>query len=202
MPGMDGLQATKELRSSGVNIPILAYTGHSDSYTNTIEQAGMNDVVKKPASLDDLVNKLSNYSVKPNTINSTLLLQKRAKIIESSANAKQYSEMISAHLGWKNKIRSFIDGSDIGVTYESAIDHTACALGKWYYQGAGQQLMHLPLMKTLGDEHMQMHQLIKVIMDAFDVDDYETLETSITQMDAQSDKVVKLLNELIDLEGE
>ncbi|WEJ62736.1 methyl-accepting chemotaxis protein [Thiomicrorhabdus lithotrophica] len=202
MPGMDGLQATKELRSSGVNVPILAYTGHSDSYINTIEQAGMNDVVKKPASLDDLVNKLSNYSVKPNTISSTLLLQKRAKIIESSANAKQYSEMISAHLGWKKKIRSFIDGSDIGVTYESAIDHTACALGKWYYQGAGQQLMHLPLMKTLGDEHMQMHQLIKVIMDAFDVDDYETLETSITQMDAQSDKVVKLLNELIDLEGE
>jgi len=201
MPGMDGLQATKELRNSGVNIPILAYTGHSDNYLTTIEQAGMNDIVKKPINLEDLVNKLSNYSVKPNTTSNNLVLQKRAKIIETSVNAQEYSQMITAHLGWKKKIRSFIDGSDIGVTYEAAIDYTACALGKWYYQGSGQKLMHLPIMKTLGDEHMQMHQLIKVIMDAFHVDDYETLETSIAQMDAQSDKVVALLNELIDLEG-
>ncbi|MEA1987747.1 MAG: methyl-accepting chemotaxis protein [Pseudomonadota bacterium] len=201
MPGMDGLQATKELRNSGVNIPILAYTGHSDNYVTTIEQAGMNDVVKKPINLEDLVNKLSGYSVKPNTTSNDLVLKKRAKLIETSAKAKEYAQMITAHLGWKKKIRSFIDGSDIGVTYEAAIDYTACALGKWYYQGSGQKLMHLPLMKTLGDEHMQMHQLIKVIMDAFHVDDYETLETSIAQMDAQSDKVVALLNELIDLEG-
>ena len=201
MPGMDGLQATKELRSSGVNIPILAYTGHSDNYVTTIEEAGMNGVVKKPVSLDDLIAKLSSHNVKPNTTSNDLILQKRSKIIEKSVNAKEYSQMITAHLGWKKKIRSFIDGSDIGVTYEAAIDYTACALGKWYYQGSGQKLMHLPLMKTLGDEHMQMHQLIKVIMDAFHVDDYETLETSIAQMDAQSDKVVALLNELIDLEG-
>ncbi|BCN92282.1 hypothetical protein THMIRHAM_00670 [Thiomicrorhabdus immobilis] len=201
MPGMDGLQATKELRSKGYNKPILAYTGHSDNYLAIIEQAGMNDIVKKPLNLDDMVTKLSNHNVKPNLHNSENIVATRNKIIEKSAIAKQYSEMIQAHMGWKQKIRKFIDGADIGVTYEVAIDHTACALGKWYYQGGGQQLMHLPLMKQLGDEHMEMHQQIKIIMDAFQVDDYETLETSMSKMDQQSDKVVALLNQLIDHEG-
>ncbi|WP_369759657.1 CZB domain-containing protein [Thiomicrorhabdus sp. Kp2] len=109
--------------------------------------------------------------------------------------------MITAHLGWKQKIRRFIDGADIGVTQESASDYTACALGKWYYQGSGQQLMHLPMMKQLGDEHMEMHKLIGVIMDAFHIDDYETLEASILKMDQQSDKVVAILNKLIEYEG-
>jgi len=202
MPGMDGLQASKELRNSGFKNPILAYTGHSEEYINTVEKAGMNDIVKKPISAQDVVNKLTLQNVKPNLKNSESVKAKRQNTIENSSNAKQFSEMITAHLGWKLKIRKFIDGADIGVTYDSAIDHTACALGKWYYQGAGQQLMHLPIMKTLGEEHMQMHQLIKVIMDAFHIDDYETLEASILKMDAQSDKVVACLNQLIDMEGE
>jgi len=201
MPEMDGLQASKELRNAGHNIPILAYTGHSDEYRTTIENAGMNDIVKKPLNIDDVLSKLKAYNVQPDLNNSSALVQNRAKIVEKSNSAQQYSEMIKAHLDWKQKIRRFIDGADIGVSYDTAIDHTACALGKWYY-GAGQQLMHLPIMKTLGDEHMQMHQLIGVIIDAFSIDDYETLESSIEQMDQQSDKVVELLNQLIDHEGQ
>ena len=201
MPGKDGLQATKELRAAGLNIPILAYTGHSENYLETLKSSGMNDIVKKPINFDDVVHKLTSHNVKPNLLSSTVVLEKRAKILEKSATAQAYEKMINAHLDWKRKIRSFIDGADIGISYEQAIDHTGCILGKWYYQGEGQQLMHLPLMKALGDEHMEMHQLIKIIMDAFKVDDYETLEKSIHYMDEQSDKVVALLNELIDLEG-
>ncbi|GAB6068962.1 hypothetical protein JCM30760_00590 [Thiomicrorhabdus hydrogeniphila] len=202
MPEMDGLQATKALRQSGYSHPILAYTGHSDSYQKTIEQAGMNGIIKKPLNIDYINQTLRSYNINPNTSSSSIVLARRKKIIESSGTAYQYSEMINAHLGWKKKIRSFIDGADIGMSQETATDHTACALGKWYYQGSGQQLMHLPMMKQLGDEHMQMHKLIGTIMDAFRIDDYETLETSIDAMDKQSDKVVTLLNELIDYEGQ
>jgi len=202
MPEMDGLQATKALRQSGYKHPILAYTGHSDSYQKTIEQAGMNGIIQKPLNIDYINQTLRSYNINPNTSSSTIVLARRKQIIESSSTAYQYSEMIKAHLGWKKKIRSFIDGADIGMNQATATDHTACALGKWYYQGSGQQLMHLPMMKELGDEHMQMHKLIGTIMDAFRIDDYETLETSIDAMDKQSDKVVTLLNELIDYEGQ
>jgi len=202
MPGLDGLQATKELRAAGYTNPILAYTGHSSNYQQTIESAGMNDIVKKPLNYDDMLNKLTSLAVHPDNKSSEVIIDRRLRICEQSETAKEYTTMIQAHLGWKAKIRKLIDGADIGVTYEMATDHTACALGKWYYQGSGQQLMSLPMMKSLGEEHMQMHQLIKVIMDAFHIDDYDTLQESIKLMDKQSDKVVALLNELIDYEGD
>ena len=201
MPGMDGLQATKELRKRGYNKPIIAYTGKSKDCEHEIKEAGMNDLIQKPFNAEDAVAKLKSYQVNPNSKCNAMIMKKRAQIIEKSEVAQQYSTMIAAHLGWKQKIRKFIDGADIGVTQDSAIDYTACALGKWYYQGNGQKLMHLPMMKQLGEEHMEMHKLIGVIMDAFHLDDYETLDSAMHKMDAQSDKVVAILNELIDYEG-
>ncbi|MDX1353344.1 MAG: response regulator, partial [Thiomicrorhabdus sp.] len=201
MPVMDGLEATKALRKSGYTQPILAYTGHSEEYQKTIEQAGMNGIIKKPMKPKDALEMLKSHQIHPNAKSNAIMAARRQKIIERSAVAQQFNEMINAHLGWKMKIRRFIDGADIGVTRESAGDYKGCALGKWYYTGDGQQLMHLPIMKQLGVEHMEMHKQIGVIMDAFQMDDYETLEASLIKMDEQSDKVVACLNELIEHEG-
>lgn len=200
MPSLNGLEATKRLRQQGYTQPIIAYTGHSDDFEQPIKEAGMNATVHKPLKPADLQTCLLALHCKPNPQNAQTEQVRRDAKIASSNTAQQYAQMIAGHLGWKKKIRSFIDGADIGVTYESAIDHTACALGKWYYQGDGRALMHLPLMQSLGQEHMEMHQLIKVVMDAFSLDDYQTLENAIAKMDTQSDKVVALLNELIDNE--
>lgn len=202
MPIMNGFDATRQLRASGYNKPILAYTGHSDNITSEIESAGMQELIRKPLNVKDMKDKLSHFNIKPNARSEDALICRREKIVAQSSLAARFEEMIKAHLGWKRKIRSFIDGADIGVTYEAAIDHTVCALGKWYYSSEAQPLMHLPVMLTLGDEHLEMHQLIKVIMDAFTIDDYETLETAVDDLDQQSDIVVGLLNQLIDMEGE
>jgi len=198
MPVMNGLEATKQLRSSGYKGPIIAYTGHDESYDSTLTEAGMNDVLRKPLQPTELLARMQHYGMKASDKHCDAAKARRKKLIETSENAKQFQTMIQAHLGWKTKIRSYIDGADIGVTYDTAIDPTACALGKWYYQGGGQALMHLPLMAKLGEEHAEMHGLIKVIMDAFSIDDYETLEAAVERMDAQSDKVVELLGELIE----
>ena len=202
MPVLDGLDATKQLRSSGYKGAIIAYTGHDESFDSKVKAAGMNDVIRKPIQAPALIEKMEKHGLKGSDNHCDAVRERRKLIIEKSDTAKQYQTMIDAHLGWKNKIRSFIDGADIGVTYDAAIDPTACALGKWYYQGAGQQLMHLPMMKQLGIEHAEMHGLIKVIMDAFSIDDYETLLDAVTRLDAQSGKVVELLNDLIDHEGQ
>lgn len=122
--------------------------------------------------------------------------QRMQKLVHSDAGA-QFEKMIEAHVAWKSKIRAFVEGVDIGVSYEAATDHTSCVLGKWYY-GEGQQYMHLPLMKTLGDEHMQMHQSIKQVMDAKSVDDIAAVEEGLSKVDAYSAKVVAILNQMID----
>ncbi len=202
MPVQDGLQATRELRNSGFKNPVLAYTGHSDNYQQTIEKAGMNGIIKKPLKIDDLTEMLQSFNIQPNKYSSQVVRERRNKIIAQSEVAQQYASMIKAHMNWKYKIRNFIDGADIGVSYETAIDPAACILGQWYYQGNGQQLMHLPMMKELGEQHSELHQTIKTIMDAFYIDDYETVENGVDRIDRLSDKVVELLNLLIDYEGD
>lgn len=116
---------------------------------------------------------------------------------QHSQLAQQFEKMVEAHRAWKGKIRGFVDGMDIGVTYEMATDHTACILGKWYY-GEGQSLMHLPLMKELGQEHMEMHQAIKKVMDAKGIDDPALVAEGLAQVDEQSEKVVSILQQLED----
>ncbi|WP_238843418.1 methyl-accepting chemotaxis protein [Thiomicrorhabdus xiamenensis] len=124
-------------------------------------------------------------------------VQARMLKIADSRNGEQFEKMVEAHLAWKAKIRAFVDGENIGVSYDAATDHTACVLGKWYY-GEGQALMHLPLMKDLGEEHMQMHQAIKRVMDAKSIEDYETVDQGLADVDRQSEKVVNLLYQLMD----
>jgi len=123
--------------------------------------------------------------------------QNRMQRLVRHHEASQFEKMIEAHQSWKSKIRGFVEGVDIGVTYETATDHTACALGQWYY-GEGQAYMHLPLMQALGDEHMEMHQAIKQVMDAKQIDDLESVEAGLAAVDKHSEKVVELLYGLID----
>lgn len=55
MPGVDGLQATRELRERGYESPILGFTAHSDlASTQRCCEAGMNAVLHKPLSLEKL----------------------------------------------------------------------------------------------------------------------------------------------------
>lgn len=125
------------------------------------------------------------------------LTERRMQLLISSEDGGLFEKMIEAHLAWKSKIRGFVEGLDIGVNYETATDHTACALGKWYY-GEGQKFMHLPLMKTLGDEHMQMHQGIKKVMDAKELDDQEAVEAGLRMVDQYSENVVEILYRIIE----
>ncbi|BBP46538.1 chemotaxis protein [Thiosulfatimonas sediminis] len=124
-------------------------------------------------------------------------IKNRMLQIANSVEGNQFEKMIEAHLAWKAKIRSFVDGKDIGVSYQTATNHQACVLGKWYY-GEGQAFMHLPSMKQLGEEHLQMHQGIKQVMDAKSVDDMRSVEQGLMKVDEQSEKVVELLYQMID----
>jgi len=63
MPEMDGILATKVIRSSDeawYNIPIIALTAHAMAGTrDTYLQAGMNGFVSKPISIDALIQEIS-----------------------------------------------------------------------------------------------------------------------------------------------
>lgn len=196
MPKLNGLEATKRLRNAGKRMPIIAYTGREKDQLQACYDVGMQGVLSKPLKPLELKNLLEKEGIQGQIDQEKLLASKRKKIIEQSALAKRFEEMINAHLAWKKRIRKFISGAEIDVTYENAIDHTACVLGKWYYS-EGQQQVKSQIMNTLGEEHKKMHQTIKKIMDAFNHDDYDTLEIAIKELDEYSDTVVDCLNQLI-----
>ncbi|SUP48502.1 sensor histidine kinase/response regulator [Vibrio cincinnatiensis] len=55
MPIMDGIQATKQLRSNNIQTPIIALTAHAlQSDHQIFLEAGMNDVILKPIRSQEL----------------------------------------------------------------------------------------------------------------------------------------------------
>ena len=63
MPVLNGLDATKEIRRNGLNIPIIAMTANVLKGDREIcLEAGMNDYIGKPVRLDDLETVLQRWS--------------------------------------------------------------------------------------------------------------------------------------------
>ena len=62
MPNMDGFEATRTIRSQGVDIPIIAATASASAGDfEEARESGMNDVLVKPFSAVDLRRMLLNY---------------------------------------------------------------------------------------------------------------------------------------------
>jgi len=64
MPVKSGFEATREIRSKGINIPIIAISaGITDSEMQTIREVGMNEFLLKPAHIKDVTEILLKYSI-------------------------------------------------------------------------------------------------------------------------------------------
>jgi diguanylate cyclase (GGDEF)-like protein/PAS domain S-box-containing protein len=61
MPGMDGLQVMRELRQTGVDIPVVALSGDTSfEWVSGAFQLGACDYVIKPCDYDSLINTINN----------------------------------------------------------------------------------------------------------------------------------------------
>jgi two-component system, sensor histidine kinase and response regulator len=62
MPQMDGYEATRQIRSKHVDLPIIAMTAHAmDGEREKCLMAGMNDYVSKPINLEELFKALTRW---------------------------------------------------------------------------------------------------------------------------------------------
>jgi Signal transduction histidine kinase len=71
MPGMDGLEATRQIRAMGrryASLPILAMTAHAFAHDrDACLEAGMNDYLSKPLQRDQLYSLLKKWTLTDNT---------------------------------------------------------------------------------------------------------------------------------------
>jgi chromosome segregation ATPase len=97
------------------------------------------------------------------------------------------------HLVYKMEIyRVFLGLSDKGP--DDFASHTACRLGKWYYEGDGKQnFSRLPGYAAVEPPHLEVHAHGKAAVRAFRAGDIETGITEIAQMEHAS---IAVLNHL------
>ncbi|KGX91097.1 LuxR family transcriptional regulator [Pontibacillus halophilus JSM 076056 = DSM 19796] len=59
MPGMNGIELVKKVRSMGVHVPILIYTGHDiGPYFNTLVKAGASGFINKTERKEELIRSI------------------------------------------------------------------------------------------------------------------------------------------------
>ncbi|MET0391853.1 MAG: PAS domain S-box protein [Chitinophagaceae bacterium] len=69
MPGMDGLEATRTIRATGNNIPIIALTANAiKGESDRCREAGMNDYISKPFEEEQLVILMSHWMAEKNNV--------------------------------------------------------------------------------------------------------------------------------------
>ncbi|MGE5493597.1 MAG: methyl-accepting chemotaxis protein [Actinomycetota bacterium] len=105
-----------------------------------------------------------------------------------------FDAAIAAHLAWKARLRSFLDG-ETTLTREQAVSHRHCALGKWYYGDGMGQFGHIQSMKDIEPPHEELHSTIARIVAAKEAGRKDEAEALFAKIGPLSQKIVGLLQE-------
>jgi len=99
----------------------------------------------------------------------------------------------SAHLNWKTRLRSFLDGKAT-LTEAEAVSHQQCAFGKWYYSEGLKQYGHIQELRDVEEPHAELHRTIKEIVLAMKTGDKANAEKLYAKVDGISRRIVALLD--------
>jgi methyl-accepting chemotaxis protein len=99
----------------------------------------------------------------------------------------------SAHLNWKTRLRSFLDGR-AGLTEAEAVSHQQCAFGKWYYGEGMKNYGHIQELRDVEEPHAELHRTIRDIVKAKNGGDVATAEGLYASVDSLSRRIVALLD--------
>jgi PAS domain S-box-containing protein len=119
MPIMDGLEATKKIRSKPEfkNLPIIALTALAvKGDEELIIAAGMNDYISKPFKEERLIEVISKWA------NTKLIMPKKEKLITQESNTNLYSlksleDIAKGNQAFINKMLTlFVDQATITIT--------------------------------------------------------------------------------------
>ena len=111
---------------------------------------------------------------------------------------KSFLEVVKIdHLLWKLDVYKVFMGLSDKASSEFS-DHTTCRLGKWYYQGDGQQsFSKLSGYRDIEKPHKEVHQYGLDALKKLDSGDIVEALTNLEKMENQSMEVLRVLSGLI-----
>ncbi len=101
----------------------------------------------------------------------------------------------TAHLAWKGKLRSYLDGKG-NLTRAQAVSHRECVLGKWYYGEGMQQYGNLAEMRQIEQPHAELHKLIREVIEMRESGKTAEAERAYAKVDPLSRQIVQMLDKI------
>ncbi|CAK0761891.1 methyl-accepting chemotaxis protein [Gammaproteobacteria bacterium] len=123
---------------------------------------------------------------------SESLYQLTVRYTTNEKNPFDFDAAKSAHLAWKSRLRSFMNGAG-PLTREQAVSHQHCQLGKWYYS-QGNKYGHIPEMRQLEQPHAALHNTIKEILRLKEAGNTLAAEAEYNKIESLSKRIVELLD--------
>ncbi len=110
-------------------------------------------------------------------------------------HATALQRAMAAHLGWKTKLRGFLDGKG-SLDERVAFNHTACGFGKWYNEVGRVQFADITEMGLIDKPHKELHDLIRRIHELKQRGDMAAAEREYGRVGPLSEQIVELMRKI------
>jgi len=111
-----------------------------------------------------------------------------------SATEFDFDGAKQAHLDWKTRVRTYLDGDTSVLTKAQACSHRDCKLGQWYYGEGQKHYRDNASFKQIEAPHEELHKVIKQIVHINETGNKNEAEVLYQKMDPLSKEIVGLID--------
>lgn len=123
------------------------------------------DMDRHIIGIADQAQRTSGYSQQSvhviHTINHHVdLLLEEVNRFQTNVKGVDLSAAKTAHLSWKTRLRSYLDGKS-SLKESEAVSHHDCAFGKWYYSDGKQKYGQMTEFRSIEGPHERLHAKVR-----------------------------------------
>ncbi|MBL0447084.1 CZB domain-containing protein [Aeromonas veronii] len=102
----------------------------------------------------------------------------------------------AAHMGWKTRVRAYLDGQE-GLSRNEAVSDKECRLGHWYFSEGQACCGDQPAFRAMAAPHARLHQVIQQIIELKNQHKHEEAEALYREIEQNSEQVVGCIDQLL-----
>ena len=102
----------------------------------------------------------------------------------------------AAHMGWKTRVRAYLDGQE-GLSRSEAVSDKECRLGRWYFSEGASCCSSHPAFKAIATPHARLHQVIQQIIELKNQHKQDEAEALYREIEQNSGLVVGYIDQLL-----
>lgn len=178
---------------SGQTAQIAAMSEEQSSTVTEISERNTNmfEMSKQVQKLaQDTAEVVYDLSINMNDYRLTFM---EGNLMESQEDIIEVAK--TDHLLWKWNIYNLILGV-ASISKSDLTSHTACRLGKWYYEGKGLELKNEQAYKDLEEPHKAVHNCAKHALEQYELGNIDEAKEALSRLETASETVVHLLEEM------